>query len=218
MTGHIETQPSSREERIRQLEEELQNTRNELSYMGTTLIDEKNERFKVREYADTVMQENERLKKRVEELEAEARRSGARTQEYSHNQEQRRPRQMSPVSVPTSPRVPHPQRPEHHHQYRCSPAMATCDGMYFEHLRETSSPPRISPETPDHDHDERIITRDGKRYRLYTQYGINGYCWTCEDEIPDNQDQSQPGDEYETDPATYWQKAYPEWEDKYRKQ
>lgn len=153
MSGHNETQPSSREERIRELEEALQTTRSELSYIGTTLIDEKNRFLKVREYTDTVIQENERLKKRVEALEAEAVRSVARTQEYSNHHQHRAYNSppMSPVSVPTSPRIHHPQYPQHQQQYtyQCSMAMATCDGMYFTPLHDTSSPPRLSPETPE---------------------------------------------------------------------
>jgi hypothetical protein len=169
----------------------------------------------------------------------------ALTQEHLHHQHRAdNSPPMSPVSVPTSPRVHHhrhPQHPEHpehpqpQYHYQCSMAMACCDGLYFAPLRDRSSPPRLSPDTPDtpetpdtpdttehqqhlhYDDDERIITRDGKKYRLRAQYGINGHCWMCEEEIPNSQDQSKLEDEYETDPVTYWQKAYPEWEHKYSK-
>ena len=155
MSRHTETHPSSREERIRELEQALQTTRSELSYIGTTLIDEKNRFLKVREYTDTVIQENERLKNRVNELEADATRSGARTQEYSRQQYRAfNSPPMSPVSVPTSPRVHHPHHLQHlqHQQqypYQCSMAMVMCDGMYFTPFHDTSSPPRLSPETPE---------------------------------------------------------------------
>ena len=98
MSGHNETQPSSREEKIRELEEALQKTMSLLSQAN--------------ELSYTVAQENTQLKKRIEELEAEAEamRSERRTQEYSHHREQYRQPPMSPVSVPTSPRIHnHPQ-------------------------------------------------------------------------------------------------------------
>jgi hypothetical protein len=205
MSVHNETQPSSSEDRIHELEEVLKKTRTDLTKMSSLLAN-------TYDFAYSTAQENTQLKKRIEELEAEATRSGARTQEHLH---QHPSSPMSPVSVPTSPRV-------HHPQYQCSLAMATCDGLYPP-SRYTNTP-RLSPETPEPEHDERIITRDGKRYRLWTQYGINGHCWTCEDEIPDNQDQDQDQDqsksedEYEKDPATYWQKAYPKWECKYHEE
>lgn len=232
MSGHNETQPLSYEDRIIELEEALTKTKNDLSKMSLLL-------GKAYVFTCNTRRENHRLKNRIEELEFELELNHkadetisvvALTQEHLHHQHRAdNSPPMSPVSVPTSPRVHHHRHhhPRHHQQhYQCSPTMACCDGLYFAPLRDRSSPPRLSPETPEtpehqqrlhYDDDERIITRDGKKYRLRAQYGINGHCWMCEEEIPNSQDQSKLEDEYETDPVTYWQKAYPEWEHKYSK-
>ena len=188
------------EQRIRELEEALQNTKADLSELGSQLIDERHLLARTHELAYTVTQENDQLKRRIEELEAleaQATQSEMRTQvqspspsqsqspqyhhhhqhQYHHHQHhQHHQHQMSPVSVPTSPRV-HPQ------QYQCSPAMASCDGMYYTHLHGTSSsssPPRLSPETPELAH--------------------------------------QNQDEYEKDPAAWWVKEYPKWAHKYNEE
>jgi regulator of replication initiation timing len=177
------------EERIRELEEALQNTKADLSELSSQLIDERHLLARTHELAYTVTQENDQLKRRIEELEAleaQATQSEMRTQVQSpspsqsqspqyHHQYHHQHHQMSPVSVPTSPRV-------HQQQYQCSPAMASCDGMYYTHLHGTSSssPPRLSPETPESAH----------------------------------QDQ----DEYEKDPAAYWVKEYPKWARKYNEE
>ena len=238
MSGHNETRPLSYEDHIIELEEALTKTKNDLSKMSLLL-------GKAYVFTCNTRRENHCLKKRIDELEFElelnhkadvTRSIVALTQEHLHNQHRAyNSPPMSPVSVPTSPRIHHHRHPQPQYHYQCSMAMASCDGLYFEPLRNTTSPPRLSPETPDtpetpetpdtpehqqrihYDDDERIITRDGKKYRLRTQYGINGHCWTCEEEIPNSQDQSKLEDEYETDPVSYWQKAYPEWEHKYHK-
>lgn len=180
MSGHNEPQPSTCEERIHELEEALQKTSSLLS--------------QAHELSYTVAQENTQLKKRIEELEAEAEavRSERRTQEYSHDhrvyREQYRQPPMSPVSVPTSPRIHHP---ENQYQYQCSPAMATCDGMYPP--PRCTNTPRLSPETPEHE-PETSDTPVPKAFPLSVQ------------------------DEYEIDPAAYWAKEYPKWECKYHEE
>jgi len=184
MAGHNENQPLSYEDHIIGLEEELTKTKNDLSKMSLLL-------GKAYVFTCSTTRENDRLKKRIEELEelelnhkADATRSVALTQEHSHHQHRAyNSPPMSPVSVPTSPRVHHPQHPQH--PYQCSMAMACCDGLYFAPLRDKSSPPRLSPETP---------------------------------ETPETPDTHQQADEYERDPAAYWQKVYPEWERKYNEE
>ena len=185
------------EQRIRELEEALQNTKADLSELSSQLIDERHLLARTHELAYTVTQENDQLKRRIEELEeleAQATQSEMRTQvqspspsqsqspqyhhqyHHQHQHQHHQHHQMSPVSVPTSPRV-------HQQQYQCSPAMASCDGMYYTHLHRTSSsssPPRLSPETPE----------------------------------PAQQDQ----DEYEKDPAAWWLKEYPKWAHKYNEE
>jgi hypothetical protein len=179
MSGHKETQPSSREEKILELEEALQKTRSLLS--------------RAYELSYTVAQENTQLKKRIEELEAEAEamRSERRTQEYSHHREQYRQPPMSPVSVPTSPRIHNHPQYQYQNQYRCSPAMATCDGMYPP--PRCTNTPRLSPETPEPEPD----TSDTSAPKAFT---LSAH------------------DEYEIDPAAYWAKEYPKWECKYREE
>jgi len=97
----------NKEERIRELEKALQTTRNELSYVSTQLIDEKHLLARMHGLVYNVTQENAQLKTRIEELEAEAAESEARTQIQSRLQWP----SMSPVSVPVSPRVHHPGHP-----------------------------------------------------------------------------------------------------------
>jgi len=97
----------NKEERIRELEKALQTTRNELSYVSAQLIDEKHLLARMHGLVYNVTQENAQLKTRIEELEAEAAESEARTQIQSRLQWP----SMSPVSVPVSPRVHHPGHP-----------------------------------------------------------------------------------------------------------
>jgi len=185
MSSHTETQPLSYEDHIIELEEALTKTKKDLLKMSLLL-------GKAYMFTCNTTQENDRLKKRIEELEADATRtrSVARTQEHLHHHQHRAYNSppMSPVSVPTSPRVHHPQHPQHPYPYQYSMAMACCDGLYFAPLRDKSSPPRLSPETP-----ETL-------------------------ETPETPDTHQQADEYERDPAAYWQKVYPEWERKYNEE
>ena len=129
-THQMSEQPN-KEERIRELEKALQTTRNELSYVSTQLIDERHLLERMHGLVYNVTRENAQLKRRIDELEAEAAQSEARTQVDSS----RSPRlpSMSPVSVPVSPRV-------HHHHHHTSP--------------------RLSPETPEpttSDANQRLI-------------------------------------------------------------
>ena len=190
MSSHTETQPLSYEDHIIELEEALTKTKKDLLKMSLLL-------GKAYMFTCNTTQENDRLKKRIEELEADATRtrSVARTQEHLHHHQHRAYNSppMSPVSVPTSPRVHHPQHPQHQQQYtyQCSMAMASCDGLYFAPLRGTSSPPRLSPETPE------------------------------TPETPKSPQPPQPpqqADEYERDPAAFWVKEYPKWELKYNEE
>ena len=103
----------NKEERIRELEKALQTTRNELSYVSTQLIDEKHLLERMHGLVYNVTRENAQLKRRIEELEAEAAESEARTQIQSRLQWP----SMSPVSVPVSPRV-------HHHHHPASPRLS----------------------------------------------------------------------------------------------
>ena len=130
MSVKPETETETRyQEIIRKLEETLQATRNDLSYMSSIFTEERQQYARTREYANTIERENLFLKQKIEELECEAEQSQTRTQEriscssYSDPYSYSSP--MSPVSVSVSPRI-HPQaRP-----YQCSPAMATCDGLF----------------------------------------------------------------------------------------
>jgi hypothetical protein len=103
----------NKEERIRELEKALQTTRNELSYVSAQLIDEKHLLARMHGLVYNVTQENAQLKTRIEELEAEAAESEARTQIQSRLQWP----SMSPVSVPVSPRV-------HYHHHHTSPRLS----------------------------------------------------------------------------------------------
>jgi hypothetical protein len=139
MSGKTETE-ARYQEIIRKLEETLQTTRNELSYMASTLIEERQLYDRTREYANTIDQENLFLKQKIKDFECEAEQSEARTHErtysssysdpypYSYSSSSTMP-PMSPVSVSVSPRI-HPQPQPQPQQYQCSPAMATCDGLF----------------------------------------------------------------------------------------
>ena len=128
-------------------ERRLETTKSELSHMGSTLIEERKYLHEAREYSHTLSLENKRLKLIIEELEEVQ--SETRTQMYgSHYQHPT----MSPVSVPSSPREHHqpgnantprlsPETPEtdsptattpSSFRFQCSPAMATCDGLYAQ--------------------------------------------------------------------------------------
>ena len=191
MSGHNELQPSTCEERIRELEKALQKTNSLLA--------------RTHELSYTIAQENTQLKKRIEELEAEveAVRSERRTQEYSHHREQYRQPPMSPVSVPTSPRIHHPEN-QYQYQYQCSPAMATCDGMYPP--PRCTNTPRLSPETPEPETSDTPVPKafplsaDGVEY--FAKQRLIG----------------EAQDEYERDPAAYWAKEYPKWALKYHEE
>ena len=111
-THQMSEQPN-KEERIRELEKALQTTRNELSYVSTLLIDERHLLERMHGLVYNVTRENAQLKRRIEELEAEAAQSEARTQIQSRLQWP----SMSPVSVPVSPRI-------HHHLHHNSPQLS----------------------------------------------------------------------------------------------
>ena len=68
--------------------------------MGVALIEERNNHSQSREYANRLLQENDMLKRRVDQLETAQ--SETRTQLGTYVGEARTP--MSPVSVPSSPR------------------------------------------------------------------------------------------------------------------
>jgi hypothetical protein len=111
--------------RIRELENELKTAKSGLLHTTAVLIEERCIHIKAQEHLNTVEQENVLLKKRIEELTKE------RPAIYTPHE-----RTTSPlsVSVSVSPRLhPHPQPHPHQPQtrYQCSPAMATCDGVYF---------------------------------------------------------------------------------------
>jgi hypothetical protein len=78
----------------------LQEMQIELSEMGIALIEERNSHSESRKYANTLSQENDRLKRRLEQLETAQ--SETRTQLGAYMEEVRAP--MTPVSVPSSPR------------------------------------------------------------------------------------------------------------------
>ena len=140
MSGQNETETETEaryQEIIRKLEETLQATRNDLSYMSSIFTEERQQYARTREYANTIERENLFLKQKIEELECEAEQSQTRTQEriscssYSDPYSYSSP--MSPVSVSVSPRIhpqPQPQPQPQQRPYQCSPAMATCDGLF----------------------------------------------------------------------------------------
>ena len=111
-TYQMSEQPN-KEERIRELEKALQTTRNDLSHLSAQLIDERHLLERMHGLVYNVTRENAQLKRRIEELEAEAAQSEARTQIQSRLQWP----SMSPVSVPVSPRV-------HHHHHHTSPQLS----------------------------------------------------------------------------------------------
>ena len=88
------------EERSCFLEKKLEEMKLELSEMGIALIEERNNHSQLREYANRLLQENDMLKRRVDQLETAQ--SETRTQLGTYVGEAHTP--MSPVSVPSSPR------------------------------------------------------------------------------------------------------------------
>lgn len=88
------------EERRCFLGKKLEEMQTELSEMGVALIEEKNNHSELCKYANRLLQENDMLKRRVDQLETAQ--SETRTQLGTYVGEARTP--MSPVSVPSSPR------------------------------------------------------------------------------------------------------------------
>jgi len=132
MSGQNETESETEaryQEIIRKLEETLQATRNDLSYMSSIFTEERQQHAKIHDYANMLEEENTYLKQKIKDFEREAEQSQTQTQEriscssYSDPYSYSSP--MSPVSVSVSPRIHPQQRP-----YQCSPAMATCDGLF----------------------------------------------------------------------------------------
>ena len=124
--------------RIRELENELKTAKSVLLHTSAQLIEERRNHAKTREYANTPQQENALLKERIEQLKNEATGTKERETMYYYSDNSNRERSTSPlsVSVSVSPRLhpqpqPQPQPQLHKTQYQCSPAMATCDGLYF---------------------------------------------------------------------------------------
>jgi sugar-specific transcriptional regulator TrmB len=124
--------------RIRELENELKTAKSVLLHTSAQLIEERCNHAKTREYANTHQQENALLKERIEQLKNEATGTKERETMYYYSDNSNRERSTSPlsVSVSVSPRLhpqpqPQPQPQLHKTQYQCSPAMATCDGLYF---------------------------------------------------------------------------------------
>jgi hypothetical protein len=138
MSGQTETETVARyQEIIRKLEETLQATRNDLSYMSSIFTEERQQHAKIHDYANMLEEENTYLKQKIKDFEREAEQSHTRTQEriscssYSDPYSYSSP--MSPVSVSVSPRIhpqPQPQPQPQQQSYQCSPAMATCDGLF----------------------------------------------------------------------------------------
>ena len=93
------------EERSCFLGKKLEEIQTELSEMGVALIEEKNSHSELLSYTNRVLQENDRLKMRVNQLESAQ--SETRTQLGTYTEEVRAP--MTPVSVPLSPREPQEQ-------------------------------------------------------------------------------------------------------------
>jgi septal ring factor EnvC (AmiA/AmiB activator) len=144
MSGQNETETETEtryQEIIRKLEETLQATRNELSYMASIFTDERQQHARIHDYANMLEEENTYLKQKIKDFEREAEQSQTQTQErtyyssYSDAYSYSSP--ISPVSVSVSPRI-HPQPQPQPQPYQCSPAMATCDGLFEpspSHLR-----------------------------------------------------------------------------------
>jgi sugar-specific transcriptional regulator TrmB len=110
--------------RIRELENELKTAKSALLHTNAQLIEERCNHARTREYANTVEKENALLKERIEELKNEVTGTKERETMYYYSDNSHRERSTSPlsVSVSVSPRL---------HPHQCSPAMATCDGLYF---------------------------------------------------------------------------------------
>ena len=87
------------------LGKKLEEMQTELSDMEVALIEERNNHGESCKYANRLLQENDRLKRRVDQLETVQ--SETRTQLGTYVGEARTP--MSPVSVPSSPREQHEQ-------------------------------------------------------------------------------------------------------------
>jgi hypothetical protein len=122
--------------RIRELENELKTAKSVLLHTSAQLIEERCIHARTREYANTHQQENALLKERIEQLKNVATGTKEREAMYYYSDNSHRERSTSPlsVSVSVSPRLhpqPQPQPQLHKTQYQCSPAMATCDGLYF---------------------------------------------------------------------------------------
>jgi hypothetical protein len=136
MSGQTETETVARyQEIIRKLEETLQTTRNDLSYMASIFTEERQQHARIHDYANMLEEENTYLKQKIKDFEREAEQSQTQTQEriscssYSDPYSYSSP--MSPVSVSVSPRIhPQPQPQPQQRPYQCSPAMATCDGLF----------------------------------------------------------------------------------------
>jgi hypothetical protein len=92
------------EERSCFLGKKLEEMQTELSDMGIALIEERNNHSESCKYANRLLQENDRLKRRVDQLESAQ--SETRTQVGTYAEEARARAPMTPVSVPVSPREP----------------------------------------------------------------------------------------------------------------
>ena len=92
------------EERSCFLGKKLEEMKIELSDMGVALIEERNNHGELLNYTNRVLQENDRLKVRVNQLESAQ--SETRTQVGTYAEEARARAPMTPVSVPVSPREP----------------------------------------------------------------------------------------------------------------
>ena len=90
------------EERCCFLGKKLEEMQTELSDMEVALIEERNNHGESCKYANRLLQENDRLKRRVDQLETVQ--SETRTQLGTYVGEARARAPMSPVSVPSSPR------------------------------------------------------------------------------------------------------------------
>ena len=92
------------EERSCFLGKKLEEMKTELSDMGIALIEERNNHSESCKYANRLLQENDRLKRRVDQLESAQ--SETRTQLGAYTEEVHDRAPMTPVSVPVSPREP----------------------------------------------------------------------------------------------------------------
>ena len=112
------------EERCCFLGKKLQEMQTELSEMGVALIEERNNHSESCKYANRLLQENDRLKRRVDQLEAAQSETRTQVGTYAEEARARARAPMTPVSVPLSPR-------EQHEQHG------------------NPNTPRLSPETPE---------------------------------------------------------------------